>query len=882
MSITLRFLLTSCMFATFAAASADEARVSRPGEYRGYAEARYEGHQLTSRYVAVRDGTRLAVDLFLPAQGGKVAEGKLPVVWMHTPYNRRTTSNGLTAANYPGKALQLVKYGYAVAVADFRGLYASFGRNAGYNRGEWQDAARFDAYDITEWLARQPWSNGNVGMWGCSATGGSQIQALTTAPPSLKAIFPMSCEWDVYAFVAAGGITPLDGPTMIMRGGSREERDRNAVAVDGDADGKLLAAAIGEHARNLETAGFVPFRDSQSAEFGNAWWLKSSPHSYVDTINRSGIAVYAAANWAEGFTGHGPTYTFNNLRTPKKLILGPGRHCDWATVLTDTGFDLVTEELRFFDYWLRGIDNGVMREPAVTYYTYNAARERAWKSSPTWPPRATRTAFYLADGALRPEPPAGGEGTTRKPVTHDTEAEAFWANGMTFLTTPLTQDTEVTGHPTARLWLSSTATDADIIARIDDVAPDGTHTYVGIEGKLRASLRATATAPYATMSLPWHPFTKESAQPLKAGVPVQAEFEFLPTSYIFKAGHHIRLTLQFADPRATLKLTPAPVVTVLHRADAASMIELPVVSAADERAAAAAAQRARLDAIPDTPGTGQYPALKEEVASLPDHVVYRPADLGKLGRRKLGLYIFGNGACSNDGASSRLHLLEIASHGYLAIAPGRIRNGPDATVPPSPPSPPSTPGAGASQKLPKPPTTSADLLSALDWALAQDRDPASPYHGRIEPKAVAISGFSCGGLQALQIADDPRVKTLIVMNSGIFNDDTQGISGIDVSKSLLDRIHTPTLYILGGETDIAYANGMDDFKRIKHVPAYLGNLVGVGHGGTYWQPNGGQAAAAVVAWLDWQLRGDRRAAKTFVGKDCGLCKDPAWQFSASR
>ena len=146
----------------------------------------------------------------------------------------------------------------------------------------------------------------------------------------------------------------------------------------------------------------------------------------------------------------------------------------------------------------------------------------------------------------------------------------------------------------------------------------------------------------------------------------------------------------------------------------------------------------------------------------------------------------------------------------------------------------------------------------------------------MDPAAVAISGYSCGGLQALQIAADPRVKTLVVMNSGIFNDGTQGISGIDVSKSLLERIHTPTLYILGGETDIAYANGMDDFRRIRQVPAFVGNLIGVGHGGTYWQPNGGKAAAAVVAWLDWQLRGDRKGAQLFEGPDCTICKDPAW------
>ena len=246
-------LLVSALL-TISAAQAGDARVSRPGEYRGYSTADFDGHELSSRYVRVRDGTRLAVDIFRPTKAGRVARGKFPVVWMHTPYNRRETQGGLTAANYPGKALQLVKFGYVVAVADFRGTYASFGRNAGFNRGEWQDAARLDAYDITEWLAAQPFSNGKVGMWGCSATGGSQMQALSTAPPHLKAIFPMSCEWDVYSWVAVGGMTPPPGaPTQIMRGAPREERDRNAVAVDDGAvfDGDILARPA------TPSAGFV-------------------------------------------------------------------------------------------------------------------------------------------------------------------------------------------------------------------------------------------------------------------------------------------------------------------------------------------------------------------------------------------------------------------------------------------------------------------------------------------------------------------------------------------------------------------------------------------------------------------------------------------------
>ena len=148
---------------------------------------------------------------------------------------------------------------------------------------------------------------------------------------------------------------------------------------------------------------------------------------------------------------------------------------------------------------------------------------------------------------------------------------------MSFLTAPLAKDTQVTGHPSALLWIASTGDDADIIARIDDVAPDGTHRYVGVEGKLRASMRATASPPYDTMGLPWHPFTAESARLLVPGVAVEAPFEFLPTSYIFKAGHRIRLTLQFADARATPKLAPAPLITLLHHRDAPSRIELPVL-----------------------------------------------------------------------------------------------------------------------------------------------------------------------------------------------------------------------------------------------------------------------------------------------------------------
>lgn len=293
-----------------------------------------------------------------------------------------------------------------------------------------------------------------------------------------------------------------------------------------------------------------------------------------------------------------------------------------------------------------------------------------------------------------------------------------------------------------------------------------------------------------------------------------------------------------------------------------------------------AAMRERQASMPDTRGTGRFPALKEEVVSLPDHVVYRPANLAALGSTQLGIYLFGNGGCVDDGASSRLHLLEIASHGYLAIASGRIRSGPGATAPPSPVPP--RPANGEPSPL-QVRTSYKDLLSARDWALAQNADPKSPYYRRIDPKAVAVSGFSCGGVQALRVAGDPRMKTVVVMNSGLFPDGERvALPEMDVPKETLKSLHTPVLYVLGGETDIAWKNGTDDVKRIDHVPVFLADLKGVGHGGTYWEPNGGKAAATVVAWLDWQLRGDARAAQVFRGKNCKLCDDPAWVVQKKR
>jgi len=564
-------------------------RVSKPGEYAGYNDAIYDDkYEITSQYVQVSDGTKLAMDLYRPRDKatGKVIDTKLPILWMHTPYNRRYYEKTLTGESYPGTAAKLVKYGYVVAIVDFRGLYASYGHNVGYNRGEWMTAARRDAYDITEWLARQSWSDGNIGMWGCSATGGSQIQAATTAPPHLKAIFPMSCEFDVYSFFVPGGMTAAKNastgaPTAAQP--RQEARDAMAEPVDGDTDKSQLNQAIAEHAGTVENVGYAPYRDSVAEavtdQGAQPWWTRSSPHNYLEQIKASKIPMYLAANWDEAATKYGAFFTFNNVTNPAKLIVGPATHCAWINVQRQTKFDITVEEHRFFDYWLKGIDNGIMKEDRVYYYTYNAPAGSEWRSAKQWPlPNEKRTKYYLSKGSLSTTAPTEADQKDEATTAYDVTAANMTTKGLVYATIPLSADVQITGHPTINLWVSSVATDGDFIATIQDVAPDGTATSYNVNGRLRASLRKLQNAPYNNLGLPWHGFYQAGVTPLVPGEPAELVFDILPISMIFKSGHSIRLVVNFAAP-ATPKLNPAPKVTIYHDSTHSSYVTLPIIEA---------------------------------------------------------------------------------------------------------------------------------------------------------------------------------------------------------------------------------------------------------------------------------------------------------------
>jgi len=272
-------------------------------------------------------------------------------------------------------------------------------------------------------------------------------------------------------------------------------------------------------------------------------------------------------------------------------------------------------------------------------------------------------------------------------------------------------------------------------------------------------------------------------------------------------------------------------------------------------------------------------------AGLPDHTVYRPENLSALNGATLPLVIWGNGACANAGNSFSNFLTDISSYGFLAIALGPIveRGAAGPGQPPAAPAPAPQPAiqqpADPTQlprNLPPAATHPSQMIDAIKWATAENDRADSKYYKRLNTGRIAVMGQSCGGVQAIEVAADSRVTTVIVWNSGLFAEPSNMGGGKTLSKKDLESIHVPMAYISGDSTDIAHNNANSDFEYVKSIPVFRAWERGVGHGGTYNQPNGGEFAGIGVAWLNWQLKGDQRAALMFRGADCGLCVNPKW------
>jgi putative CocE/NonD family hydrolase len=588
------------------------AKISRFGEYRGYSAPIYDSWVRTSRYLTMRDGVRLAADIIRPALAGKVEEKPLPAIFTHTRYRRAAVNKEGKVESEADSPLSqaFLKHGYIIVVVDVRGSGASFGTWQGlFNPDE-----TGDAYEIIEWLAAQPWCDGNIGMTGGSYLGATQLMAASTRPPHLKALFPIVPPFDLYDVGYHNGVYFRDLIKTWNDLTIELDTKLPAAPVDEDRDGAMLEAALKEHLGNRPTIDLFPpriFRDARDP-VTQAYVLKDwHPAGHVGEITESQIPMYLWAGWYDAFT-RDDLLMYMNFEVPRKLVVGVWSHSPKDPDIQKEEIRLAAfEELRWFDHWLKGIDNGVMDEPPIRYSVMRSPKSWEWRTAPAWPlPETRATDFYFEagpsgsvrsanDGSLAASTPqpAGRDG--RDPYTPDytatTGTTTRWDNavgggfgypdmtkndakGLTYTTAPLDRDVEVTGHPVVHLWVSSTAADGDFFAYLEEVDPEGFSQYI-TEGAIKASLRALGRAPYDVMGLPYHRCFAEDARPLAPGEPVELVFDMQPTSNIFDAGHRIRLTITCADSdnAETEAVSPAPTVKVYREAGRASRLVLPVV-----------------------------------------------------------------------------------------------------------------------------------------------------------------------------------------------------------------------------------------------------------------------------------------------------------------
>jgi hypothetical protein len=296
---------------------------------------------------------------------------------------------------------------------------------------------------------------------------------------------------------------------------------------------------------------------------------------------------------------------YANLTVPKRLLVRPADHSEVEKNQFD--LDYGAEAHRWFDYWLKGIDNDIMKEPSIYYYVTGASKKDAWRTSNQWPQANQKLPrFYFGegktgsvastnDGFLRSEPPGQKDAADTYTVDYSTTSGKYsrwyavnWPRNypnmqtndqkaLTYTTLPLESDMEITGHPVVHLWLVTDAPDMDAFVYLEEV--DGSRSTYLTEGNLRASHRALSKAPFNNLGLPYHRHYKSDLAPIPAGEPVELVFDLLPTSHLFRAGHRIRITITCADADnfETPTLDPAPKLRLLRDMNHPSFIQLPVV-----------------------------------------------------------------------------------------------------------------------------------------------------------------------------------------------------------------------------------------------------------------------------------------------------------------
>ncbi len=594
--------------------------ISRLGIYSGYSSPDYDGFKYSTQYVYMRDSTPLATDVYLPKhlEPGK----KVPAIVYLTRYVRAIHAKWpLSMLRDPvfgmipeSEVRFFTSYGYAVVVVDVRGTGAS----PGERKMEFSPEEIADGRQVVDWIISQPWCDGKVGTTGISYLGTTAEMLLANQHPAVKACVPRSAIFDLYKnIIFPGGV--CQGPFVDIWGYTTRSLDDNNFspfsphanlitgihAVKAENGKEILDKAIAQHKKNFDiTVGLqqVRFRDDKAGTAGLCA-DDCSVHQRLSQIGQSGTAIYRIGGWYDGGLARGSLDASLNTDNTKKVLIGPwdhGPHDDVSPFATSkkVTFDVKLEILRFFDHYLKGIENGIDLEPRYSYYTVG---EETWQSSDVWPPRAGGVTRAFLSGDLRliagTEPVTSGEVAYKVDYTASSDSTSRW-NSVTdlyrhgptnyadrrvqdqkllcYTGTPLRETMEITGHPIVGLNFAANADDATVFCYLEDVAPDGSVTYV-TEGMIRPVDRQIKEGPYKT-AYPEHTYRKEDALPYHAGEIVQLTFDMLPISYQFKKGHSVRVAIAGADTGHFNLPSPQPSeFRIISSTSAPSYVDLPVV-----------------------------------------------------------------------------------------------------------------------------------------------------------------------------------------------------------------------------------------------------------------------------------------------------------------
>lgn len=490
--------------------------------------------------IPMRDGVQLAADLYLPA--GSDGEERWPVVMEYTPY-RKDDVNLVHRPFYT----RLPLHGYVVARVDVRGT----GSSGGVSTDEYTLEEQLDGCDAVEWLARQPWCDGQVNMMGISYGGFTALQVAAHAPTHLTSIIAIDFTDDRYTDDChyRGGLMRMYYDIAYYGG---QMVARNALPPYPEWSGDAWAEVWEHHLAHDEPYLLKWYRHQTDGPYWRNGSVRDFPH-------RIQCPAFLIGGWRDGYPNP-PLRLYQALKVPRKVLIGPWNHAMPDMAIPGPRIDYLREVLRWLDHWCKGKETGIMDEPPVVVFVQRYQppdpdrldTPGEWRAEASWPPPgAGERSLFLGEGGRLTE-------DTERARTGATGVDAFdydptvgvtgglWSGGIAFglpgdqrpdealslvyTSRPLVEDVHILGWPRAVLHVSSSAPVIGFAVCLCDVAPDG-KSHLVAQGMLNATRRESLSKP----------------KPLTPGKLYELEIQIDCTAWMFAKGHRIRLSIASAD-----------------------------------------------------------------------------------------------------------------------------------------------------------------------------------------------------------------------------------------------------------------------------------------------------------------------------------------------